>query len=314
MCPLCGNAMSRPSWLDGVCYGGEEFAYRECLACRSLYCHPMPDARMLARMYGPDYARSFAEGPTTLDPKEPQRVVRWLSSAVPGTFLDYGCGDGRLLAEAAALNWSTLGVEYDEEVAQASSQGRSARIVSVAQLDSLPPRCADVLHLGDVIEHLTDLDEQMPRILGLLKPGGILLAQGPLEANRNLFTSTVRLQRSIRRERRTEMAPYHVLLATAAGQRRFFGRFGLEELNYAVHEVDWPAPSSLAWAEWRRPRLVGLFLMRRISKTVTAIRGGDRGNRYFYAGRWPGRDSDAHRKNGVGGTRNDTRQALGSRS
>ena len=288
MCVLCGSPTSRSSWLDGIFYGGQEFSYRECLSCRSLFCQPMPDDQMLARMYGAEYGRAFAADPAVSDPKEPARVAQWLRSAVPGTFLDYGCGHGRLLAEAAGLSWQVLGVEYDEDVATASSRRLSERIVSLSQLDSLTPRCADVLHLGDVLEHLTDLDRQMPRILGLLKPGGVLLAQGPLEANRNLFTSTVRLIRSIRRRRRTEMAPYHVLLATAAGQRRFFERFGLEQLTYTVHEVDWPAPSRLAWDDWKRPRPLGLFLVRRVSKAITAMRGGDCGNRYFYAGRWAG--------------------------
>jgi SAM-dependent methyltransferase len=285
---LCGSRGSRSSWLDGIFYGGQEFSYLQCLDCRSLFCQPMPDDRMLARMYGLEYGRAFAADPAVSDPKEPARVLEWLRSAGPGTFVDYGCGNGRLMVEAGKLGWRPIGVEFDEDVAAASSQRESIRIVSRSQIDSIPPGCADVLHLGDVIEHLTDLERQMPVILGLIKPGGTLLAQGPLEANRNFFTWVVRLTRSIRPARRTEMAPYHVLLATATGQRRFFERLGLEELTYTVHEVDWPAPSRLAWDDWRRPRTLGLFLARRASKSITAMRGGRCGNRYFYAGRWPG--------------------------
>src|SRR6185503_14816261 len=80
----------------------------------------------------------------------------------------------------------------------------------------LPP--ADVLHIGDVIEHLTLLDKQFPAVLELIKPGGLLLAQGPLENNSSLFTSALAFARRVRANRRTEMAPYHVLLATSQGQ------------------------------------------------------------------------------------------------
>ncbi len=59
-------------------------------------------------------------------------------------------------------------------------------------------RLADVLHLGDVIEHMTKINEQMPEILKLIKPGGFLIAQGPLEANFNVFTLGIRLSRSFR--------------------------------------------------------------------------------------------------------------------
>jgi SAM-dependent methyltransferase len=263
--------------------------YVECLSCQSLYCQPMPDERLLARMYSPDYARSVPADPGVSDPKQPQRVVQWLRAAASGTFVDYGCGgDGRLLSEAARLNWRAIGVEYDDEVAKVAADRSGAQVVGLSQLDSLPPRCADVLHLGDVIEHLTDLDRQVLEILRLLRPGGVLLAQGPLEANANLFTLAVRVSRSLRRLHRTEMAPYHVLLATADGQRRFFERFGLEQLDYSVHEVDWPAPSRLSPADCLRPRPVVMFVLRQISKSVSALRPGRRGNRYFYAGQWSG--------------------------
>ena len=144
---------------------------------------------------------------------------------------------------------------------------------------------ADALHLGDVIEHLTDLDRQMPAILRLLKPEGVLIAQGPLEANANLFTWVLRLARGVRGRKPPEMAPYHVLLATARGQRALFRRSGLEELEYRLREVSWPAPGVLTAADWRRPRALGLFALRRLSAGISALAPRNLGNRYFYAGR-----------------------------
>src|SRR5205085_1308835 len=140
---------------------------------------------------------------------------------------------------------------------------------------------------GRVVEWLARLDEQMPEILRLVKPGGLLLAQGPLEANASLFTSVLATARRLRPKRRTEMAPYHVLLATARGQREFFRRFGLEEIEYTLREVSWPAPSGLMLADLGRPRAVGLFALRRCSQALSALRPRVWGNRYFYVGRKP---------------------------
>jgi Zn ribbon nucleic-acid-binding protein len=84
--------------------------------------------------------------------------------------------------------------------------------------------------------------------------------------------------------RRVEMAPLHVLLATSAGQRALFERFGLEEAEYVVREVSWPAPARLSAAELRSPRAVALFALRRCSQLASALRPGAWGNRYFYAG------------------------------
>ncbi len=287
LCPLCNDSLSRPSWLGSTTYRGREFPYVECVGCRSLYCDPMPDRITLALMYGTEYGTSFAVDPAIEDPKEPQRVVRWLEQAERGTFLDYGCGSGVLLVQAGRLGWEAVGVEFDEEVVRRVREATGARVMSVSESLRFGQPVADVLHLGDVIEHLTELDRQMPAILGLLKPGGVLLAQGPLEANPNLFTAALRLVRRLR-ARRTEMAPYHVLLATAQGQRALFRRFGLEALEFSLREVCWPAPARISPSDLGRPRTVGLFVARRLSQALSALRPGDWGNRYFFAGRWCG--------------------------
>ena len=100
--------------------------------------------------------------------------------------------------EAAKLGWRPYGVEFDPEVARRVEGKTGLKVFSdPSALLNEAGGPADVLHLGDVIEHLTALDRQMPEILDLLKPGGILLAQGPLEGNPNLFLMFLRLSRSI---------------------------------------------------------------------------------------------------------------------
>jgi SAM-dependent methyltransferase len=284
-CPLCNEPNCLPSWVHSCSYRGLDYSYSRCAGCDSLYCNPMPDDETLSLMYGVDYKTAVGgHDPTIDDPKEPDRVEKWLRTEAPGIFLDFGCGRGHLLNSARKLGWVPLGVELDPTVAEQTSRETGALVTS--QPDELmqdgPP--ADVLHLGDVIEHLTKLDTQMPEILRLLKPGGLFIAQGPLEANANLFTMALRMAGNIR-PRKIKMAPYHVLLATADGQRLFFKRFGLEELEYSIREVSWPAPNRLRLASLKSPRTTGLFVLRQISQLVSAMRPKRWGNRYFYVGR-----------------------------
>ena len=71
-----------------------------------------------------------------------------------------------------------------------------------------------------MIEHLTEVDEQLPLLLNLLRPGGVVIAEGPLQANFTFFNAVLRLARPItRRLRQTVVEPQHVLLATLAGSR-----------------------------------------------------------------------------------------------
>jgi SAM-dependent methyltransferase len=242
----------------------------------------MPDDEMLAQMYGIDYVTSDTPDPSAADPKEPLRVIEWLKKEQAGTFIDYGCGAGALLKEAIKLNWRAVGVELNEDVAREVERRTGAKVLS--RPDELYGE-ADILHLGDVVEHLTLMNSQMPEILKLIKPGGLLVAQGPLENNASLFTSMIRLSKSLRRSRPVEIAPYHVMLATTEGQKRLFQRFGLEEVEYSLSEVAWPAPARLSFSDMKRPRPAGLFFLRRVSQAASAMRPSLWGNRYFYVGR-----------------------------
>jgi len=254
----------------------------------------MPDAETLALMYGPDYERFLSDEESMSGMAGTGEVLRWLKRSKPGTFIDYGCGAGHLLREAAKEGWKAVGVELDQRVAEKYSDGAGVLIVTdptkLTELGSEGE--ADVLHLGDVIEHLTDPDTQIPRILSLLKKEGILLAQGPLEGNPNLFLTAMRWARRLRGRRVLEMPPYHVIQATAGGQQAFFRRFGLAELAFTVHEVPWPAPGRLTRDNILNLRALALFSVRRISQVVSSFRPGALGNRYFYAGRWSGRRGD----------------------
>jgi SAM-dependent methyltransferase len=245
----------------------------------------MPDSSVVAELYGTGYASQFyGEDVHEQATPEHTRVIDCLEHRGRGTFIDYGCGNGDLLMEARRTGWRTLGVEFDPQVARKVQERTGSAVVTVDDpaVETGAP-AADALHLGDVIEHLTDLDQRLPKILSLLKPGGVLIARGPLEANPNLFTLAVRLGRLVRR-RRVDMPPYHVLLATAGGQQALFRRMGLRELDFSVCEVSWPAVDSLRFSDLTQPKTVGLFALRRVSQLLSATRPNRWGNRYFYLG------------------------------
>lgn len=266
-------------------YEGRTFVYVECGDCGSAACDPMPEEALLARMYGPSYAE--LEGDQGVDdPKDPTRVIEWLGGEPPGLFLDFGCGKGTLLEAARGLGWHSVGVELDGTVAQEVSQQLGMPVLrgmGEVQAAALGP--FDALHLGDVIEHLTEPADVVRNLLRHVKPQGLLLAQGPLEAGPSMFTDALRLWHRVRRPAPIAMAPYHVIQATVSGQRAFFARLGLQELEYRTSEVSWPAPSFLRPRDLVHPRAMILWLLRRLSMAWSRRSSGRCGNRYFYAGR-----------------------------
>ena len=287
-CPLCGGAPSGVSWLGATTFQGHTFTYLACGDCGSLYCDPMPDETLLAAMYAPEYlAEHLSDGGA--DPtRDTDAVLARLRTLERGTLVDYGCGRAHLLEAARGLGWSVLGVEWSREVAAEVTTRTGIRVLDPSQA-LLAPAIADVLYLGDVVEHLTQLPGQLRAILRLLRPGGIAIAQGPLEANACVFTWVVRGARELRGAKTASMAPYHVLRATAVGQRRLFERCGLACLEFSVSEVDWPAPARMGLRDLGDPRRVALFALRQVSRATSRVVSTRLGNRYVYVGRRPSR-------------------------
>jgi 2-polyprenyl-3-methyl-5-hydroxy-6-metoxy-1,4-benzoquinol methylase len=281
-CPLCGSARARSSWAGITLFAERRFEYLQCTACGSLACEPMPDADVLAQIYGPGYAELVTADHEVQDPKQPERVCDYLASRPTGRFIDFGCGSGTLLERARDLGWDAAGVEFDEAVARATAARTGLTVSTVgAALNGVPP--ADVLHLGDVIEHLTSPLDEVRAALSLVRPGGTLVAQGPLENNLTVFGLAKRAVGRLRPSRERQQPPTHVLQATASGQRTFFRRLGLDERTFDVFEVEWPAPASLA-ACGRDARLITLLVLRRISLAAGRVTPKTWGDRYFYVG------------------------------
>lgn len=287
-CPLCGGALDDATSGPTVLYGAHSFGYRPCRQCSSLICDPMPDEGLLSQMYGVGYG-DFEQQFDIVSALDREWVIRRLDALPVGSFVDFGSGQGEVLQAAAEAGWDVVGVEYDPAVAAATSGRLGVPVVPASEAPGLAGRF-DVVHLGDVIEHLTDVEVGLSLALRLLRPRGVVLAQGPLEANASLFTAVLRCSQHLRPTRAVSMAPYHVIQATAEGQRRAFDRSGLCEESFEVFEVDWPAPSRLHLRDCLRGRAVSLFLLRRLSRRVSSARRAW-GNRYRFVGRletsWP---------------------------
>lgn len=284
-CPLCGwdGAACRSSF--AVHFERRVYEYHACGACGSLFCLPMPDNGTLSRMYGLAYGGACAPGVGVEDPKAPQKVMAVLGRRRRGVFLDFGCGSGSILEAARALGWQPIGVEFQADVAR--RVGAETQLPVLHGMDRLQADWTgriDVVHVGDVIEHLPAPVDTLRSLVAVLAPGGWLVAQGPLEGGPCLYTAVLRAARRVRNAAPVDMPPYHVLQATVAGQRALFERAGLATVEYSVAEVAWPAPSRLSREVVRSFPLLGLFVLRKVSQSLSRLGAGSWGNRYFYVG------------------------------
>jgi SAM-dependent methyltransferase len=250
-----------------------------------MFVTPMPDEATLSLMYSPRYLQESHRADAQPQRRKYDPVLEILRETGPGRLLDYGCGHGTLLEQAVGVGWSAQGVEFDPEVAGAVTSRTGCPVVTPEALGAMPPHTVDLLHLGDVLEHLTNPDRDMRRLLHLVRSNGLVVAQGPLEAQPSLFVLALRVGRFLRRAGVATTPPYHVSLATAAGQMAFFNRTGLQQETFHVSEVAWPAPERFTRRVLASPRLSSLYAVRRASQLVSKLSSGPSGNRYLYVGR-----------------------------
>src|SRR5687768_12368612 len=120
-CPLCNCTESHPAWMGATVYDGMRYEYQQCDACRSMFVSPMPSDETLGRMYGEDYAQFISAEEAHSGDEGTSRVLDELGKLGGGVFLDYGCGGGHLLREAARSGWTSYGVDFSRSTTEAIS-------------------------------------------------------------------------------------------------------------------------------------------------------------------------------------------------
>lgn len=283
-CPTCGHGSLRRVW------GSRRWVYHDyegetlrCDFCGSWSLSPLPSAAYLARIYSPNY---FVEASLVEEPFDSKShgeldlawVLTKLVDLPDGPFVDWGCGTGSLVEALSEAGRYSIGVEVDEtHVRQLRDIGIEAVELRAAQ--TLDGKCAAV-HLADVLEHVRDPLDTLSSALGLLRPEGLILIQGPLEGDQDLFARCLRMYSGLAREP-IRMPPWHLHQFSLSGFRMLLSRAGIAS-DIETRTVSWPAPRRFADCQtWRDRALVAL---RKSSVLHGKVRRVDSANRVMMVG------------------------------
>jgi 2-polyprenyl-3-methyl-5-hydroxy-6-metoxy-1,4-benzoquinol methylase len=129
----------------------------------------------------------YSDSPDATEVERPSSWFAWHAAYIkPGSrVLDVACGTGRHALAAAALGATVTGVDKDAARLVTARKEAAARGLKVTWIEADLEGTWPPLGTFDVVLVFNYLDrERMPRILELVAPGGILLAETFLEAQR----------------------------------------------------------------------------------------------------------------------------------
>jgi SAM-dependent methyltransferase len=227
-CPACGASAGR----KGVDVPDHEYGLRhvahyvECPTCGTLSQQPMPTLAELAEFYPADY-HSMVHGGRITHIRNGIRIKKLARFArVDGPILDYGCGDGSFLLQAAESMPHRRFWGY-EIAAHAETQilARGAVTIVTGSPDDLfaqLPACG-LITLNHVIEHLPNPQAIVQALADRLLPDGVFEGQTPAADS---------LERSVFGTRWSGYhAPRHTVVFSRAGLSRMLERCGLSDVT-----------------------------------------------------------------------------------
>lgn len=242
-CPLCNHAGRRLRTPFGSRWDNRQFDFVSCRGCGSKFMVPLPTADDFSRIYSREayHDEHYAELTDV-----PKRSLEALAPFVKrgARLLDFGCGNGRFLCAAKAGGYRSEGVELDQLAREQAAQNSGCEVHSIEDIRSRG-LSYDVIHLGDVLEHLPNPIEIMRQLEQALTPNGVFLCEGPMEDNRSLVSWSARVVRGLKtmlgRSTYALRAPTHLTRTTAASQKAFFtSSLGHQILHFEVSEDGWP--------------------------------------------------------------------------
>lgn len=246
-CPLCTGSAKGTTYPYAIEFAGQRFHYQLCASCCSVYVDPVPDTQTFARMYAKsDYHDCFYGECDTARYEVAARLLLPFAHA-GATVLDYGCGFGAFLQAVKAAGFTPYGVEFDVDAARFASENAGCDVIAVANFPrSDLPEKYDVIHLGDVLEHLPDPAETLSQLLPHLKPGGLLFVEGPLEVNPSPVYWAAHAFGTLKHVLRPQFVgqgkPTHLFRTGGSQQLAFFNQVApaLELLHWEIYETGWP--------------------------------------------------------------------------
>ena len=243
-CPLCNGTGSGPAFPYQTIWNGKEFNYIKCSKCGTTFVDPLPGDADFSAIYAKENYHDVYAG--EVDPETYKSSIATMVrySRIGKSLLDFGCGVGGFLRAAKEMGFQGCGVEYDPKVREVAGKNAGVPVYSIEELKSTGQKF-DIIHLGDVLEHMAEPKAVMIELQALLAKDGIFFIEGPLQNNASLVYWVASGGKAIKRKFGADSpgntAPTHLIMTNKKAQMLFFTdilRYWC--IHYEICETGWP--------------------------------------------------------------------------
>jgi 2-polyprenyl-3-methyl-5-hydroxy-6-metoxy-1,4-benzoquinol methylase len=245
-CLFCGSADVKESFYPKVKFNNRVFIYQECRNCKLNFNDPLLEGDDYAALYPIEYHDEFY---FRVKKKYAEQLSILKKYSGIRSVVDYGCGDAGLLSVLSANGFECTGVEYSSSlVSRLKQQYPAINFYTVEEFVNLEKKY-DCIHLGDVLEHMTEPNKTIQNLRDKLSGNGYLFVEGPIEHNTSLAYAFrklfFRVRKKFRPHRQVEGRPYHTFLANRKNQRAMLEKNLFATRYFKIYETGWPFPEKL---------------------------------------------------------------------
>jgi hypothetical protein len=165
----------RPAYPYATDWNGRRFSFLGCSSCGSTFIDPVPTDQDFEKMYSrANYHAQFYD--TVLDEGFRTSLTQYSHLLPSGDVSGFRLRQRRLPDRGDQSGLPGGGVELEQTAREEASRASGCEVLSFEEVTS-QGRTYDIIHMGDVLEHLPDPAAMMEKLRSLLNAGGVFLSK-----------------------------------------------------------------------------------------------------------------------------------------
>lgn len=245
-CIICNKKKFTSTFPFSTHFNKKIFYYKKCLNCNFVKIDPYPNKKDLEILY--DNKSYHGKFYSNMESTEYKLSAEYLSSFCKkrARLLDFGCGNGHFIKEIQN-KYKCYGVEYDlDTIKQCRKTLTKATFLENKTIKKKKfNNFFDVVHLGDVLEHVVNPDSLLNKLHKKIKKNGLLYLEGPIERNFSIINLSIilfgNIKKLIKPNLKNNFKPYHLYFCNFNNQLLMIKKTKKYEIiKYEIYETGWP--------------------------------------------------------------------------